>query len=702
MPRATATARTTQANTGSVPLGSGDRLVRSYTRSRNGCFTCRLRRKKCDENHPKCNSCTKLDLICDYAEPPWWRSLEQRDIHKERMQRRIRYNKVMEKERNLQAFVDRTLPGIRRMNVTSGSQPTHTITYGPYRSETSTSEAPPTPSTAGFSFDNAQPSWQGSVPSALNILGSQDLPGQLPLPSLSQQLPLPSLTQQFPVSEPFQETIPGFSHQLSHVPQQFSEQNTSQMSLSASNNDWPQEYHSEPIADSSADSEQMSKDETLSAYLQAMNVAAAERPLLHHFVDKVVKLIFPVLDIHPQSLSRTHEILQSIETNKPYFHVCLSVSALHIKTVNASHTWRTQDKVIDDIMRHRWASISELCDALNLDENHSKVLDATLATILFHCAVGEPDDYLPDIPWYEHFTAVSDLVNKLGLLEMRPSAELPFSMSLTTWIDILGATMLGRSPLFAHAYRAKNLNGVTSGLQELMGCEDRIMYLISEIACLESLIRERRIDEQGLRFHVSALTEQLDNAEIEPSGNPCTSSGDISPSRLTENVTAVFRAAARLYLATLAPGFDRYSKYTADLVEAIGSAAINIPKGPYGFDRALVWPLFMAGAYSLPGCTFRILLSHRATALADEADYGSFGRMYRVLKECWKVGDYPSTTTEVYAEANHLLPSNNAEQNTNGSAVQLPSIETIGRPIKKSPVHWRDVMKRRDWHYLLM
>jgi hypothetical protein len=38
---------------------------RKSTRSANGCWTCRLRRKKCDEKHPSCDICLSHNLVCD-------------------------------------------------------------------------------------------------------------------------------------------------------------------------------------------------------------------------------------------------------------------------------------------------------------------------------------------------------------------------------------------------------------------------------------------------------------------------------------------------------------------------------------------------------------------------------------------------------------------------------------------------------------
>ncbi|KAK3386474.1 fungal-specific transcription factor domain-containing protein [Podospora didyma] len=42
-------------------------------KSFNGCWTCRVRRKKCDETHPVCSTCVGLGIICHYGqEKPEW------------------------------------------------------------------------------------------------------------------------------------------------------------------------------------------------------------------------------------------------------------------------------------------------------------------------------------------------------------------------------------------------------------------------------------------------------------------------------------------------------------------------------------------------------------------------------------------------------------------------------------------------------
>lgn len=65
-----------------------------------GCYTCRLRRKKCDEAHPSCRACNNLCVKCEYDRPDWWSSSEQRKIHKERIKIKIKQTKLNEKNQN--------------------------------------------------------------------------------------------------------------------------------------------------------------------------------------------------------------------------------------------------------------------------------------------------------------------------------------------------------------------------------------------------------------------------------------------------------------------------------------------------------------------------------------------------------------------------------------------------------------------------
>lgn len=48
-------------------------MTSSDARSHNGCWTCRVRRKKCDESSQPCTTCTGLHLMCHgYGPRPFW------------------------------------------------------------------------------------------------------------------------------------------------------------------------------------------------------------------------------------------------------------------------------------------------------------------------------------------------------------------------------------------------------------------------------------------------------------------------------------------------------------------------------------------------------------------------------------------------------------------------------------------------------
>jgi hypothetical protein len=400
-----------------------------------------------------------------------------------------------------------------------------------------------------------------------------------------------------------------------------------------------------------------------------IQVDECDQHLLTHFVDNVMPLIYPVLEANQPGSARADIIMPALELNKAYQHCCLSVSALHMKT-----TLGLQGEQIDqDIYRNRYATVSQLTESLFSDSLHAQTLEATLGMIFFPCSVGRFDDGLVDIPWHQHFQAVQSLVHKLDLpnqmvsLNGQAHSQPPFNMTLASWIDILGATMLGKTPSFADTYREKLIADAPSGLAELMGCEDRIMYLISEIACLEALKLEN-MDQSQLCQHIQLLGEQISLTEPPHASLnlAITPTGELLPRQLRKNMTAVFRLAARMYLCSLVPGYDRTQVSSINLVNAFCKAMEYIPTGAEGFDRSLVWPLLVAGSVSLPNSTFRTMFAQRAGQLGGSSEFGSFGRVKELLSEVWRVND------------------NNLAKGTIQS------------------VHWRDTMRQKGWDFLLI
>lgn len=406
-----------------------------------------------------------------------------------------------------------------------------------------------------------------------------------------------------------------------------------------------------------------------------------DQRLLDHFVQHVMPSIFPILDSNQHGSVGSDLVLPALQTNQSYLHCCLTVAAQHLKATTAI----SPDAIDQDIMRHRTSTICTLCEALNGDENHEEILQATLGLIYFQSFVGRLDDPLPDIPWHQHFDAALSLLPKVDLPARvcgpaEAQSKPPFNMTLTAWIDILGSAMHGRIPFFAHTYREKNLSENRNlGLRELMGCDDQVMYLVSEIACLESL-KHSGMDDIVLCQHVHGLGEQIGRTEMGDAAPrvPLNANGTLSPRQLSRNVTAAFRLAARVYLCSLVPGFNPGQASCVGLVDKLTSVVQHIPPGPQGFDRSLIWVYLVGGSVSLPGSSFRAFFEDRMAQLGDMGLFGSMGRLATLLRETWAQSDALAAQ-----EAGTASPGSDGTENV---------------PF----VHWRSVMQTNGWDFLLL
>lgn len=411
----------------------------------------------------------------------------------------------------------------------------------------------------------------------------------------------------------------------------------------------------------------------------AIELDEGDQRLLDHFILHVLPTIFPVLEANQHGSVSSDLILPALQSNKVYLHCCLSIAAQHIKAAMALEG----EEIDGQLIQHRYATISSLVDALNRDENHQQILEAALSLIFFQSCVGRFDDSLPDVPWHQHFQAVTSLVQKLDLPRIvsdpsEPVTQTPFNMTLTSWIDILGATMRGQAPQFAHTYREKHLSPCNSslGLRELMGCEDRVMYLISEIACLEALKKDG-MDDITLCQHVHVLGDQIGLTEMGEASPvlPFNTNGTLSPKQLSKNMTAAFRLAARIYLCSLVPGFNPYQASCVGLVEKLTGVLQQIPSAAQGFDRSLVWVYLIGGSVSAPGSSFRELFDDRVAQLGELANFGSFGRAACLLREVWLQSDALQAATPPSSAASEAPPHY---------------------------IHWRDIMKMKGWDFLLI
>ncbi|KAL2199988.1 fungal-specific transcription factor domain-containing protein [Corynascus similis CBS 632.67] len=675
---AAATTTTTKAKPASKAGANANpkQKTQMHRRSRTGCYTCRLRRKKCDEGSPMCSACKHLGLKCEYKRPMWWSNNDMRRQQKDEIKMIIKRKKLSEKSTTHTHTIQTAVgspPGL------SHSLPTSATFSDPLDRARSAS----IDSHFGFNFNSPQSSHEyGPFTPQMHpeFMFSPYSPYEIDVKTERQMFinDVPTLRESttstfstYATPPPPGTVLPQFPLEGEWTEQVYSERRES-LTEETLNVNFFDFAHGPATA-----SRQV-----------AIELDEGDQRLLDHFIQSVLPTIFPILESNQHGSVSSDLILPALANNKGYLHCCLSIAAQHYKAAMGLQG----DEIDGDIMRHRYATISALCDALNRDENHQQILEAALGLIFFQCGVGRFDDSLPDIPWHQHFQAVISLVQKLDLPRIvsdpnEPLTQTPFNMTLTAWIDILGATMQGRAPTFAHTYREKHLSPTNPslGLRELMGCEDRVMYLISEIACLEALKRDG-MDDITLCQHVHVLGDQIGLTEVGEGVPvlPFNANGSLSPKQLTRNITAAFRLAARIYLCSLVPGFSPAQDSCVGLVDKLASVLQQIPSGAAapagGFDRSLAWVYLISGSVSLPGSAFRALFEGRVAQLGDLANFGSFGRVACLLREVWLQND--------------ALPQQQQQQQ---EAPQQPQQQQ-----QPQFIHWRDVMQMKGWDYLLI
>jgi hypothetical protein len=378
--------------------------------------------------------------------------------------------------------------------------------------------------------------------------------------------------------------------------------------------------------------------------------------LSRYFTEHVLRHGFPILQLNRQSYLHVDVFLSELGINKASRHCCLGIAAMHLKATAAIR----KPLMEIDIARHGHDTVVELNKAIKKDATSVEVLQTVLLIIFFQCLVDRPNDCFLQLAWHHHFQVVTCLAPQTQLCSR-------WTVALTSWIDILGATMLGRRPAFADQYRRKRAAGTSSGLADLMGCNDQVMYLIAEIADLEAAIAEAP-NEVDLSARINTIELEFNKAEAasQKSASANVPAEVMRLSQLRSDLTALFRLAAQIYLHSLVPSFDSTHEVAIVLVEAFSNKLDDIPGGLEGLDRSLVWPLLLAGSFALPGSLFRTIFDARVDRLGETAEFGSFGKVQVILRAIWLADD---------------------------------AAYYNGQPQR---THWRSVVQGMDWDFLAL
>ncbi|UKZ49481.1 hypothetical protein TrVGV298_003728 [Trichoderma virens] len=120
-------------------MSSIKHLLSSKVRSQSGCYTCRLRRKKCDERRPECSGCAALEITCHFGDtkPDWMDGGPRQKEMAEFVKAQVKKQASQRRDRK---YLDMLESGTRKVSLSD--EPRADVERGYSASAPSTKESP--------------------------------------------------------------------------------------------------------------------------------------------------------------------------------------------------------------------------------------------------------------------------------------------------------------------------------------------------------------------------------------------------------------------------------------------------------------------------------------------------------------------------------------------------------------------------------
>ncbi|KAJ5257139.1 hypothetical protein N7478_013243 [Penicillium angulare] len=650
--------------------------VRISARSNHGCWTCRLRKKKCDENIPVCSACVSLELECHgYGPRPEWmdNGVLQRD-------QAFKFKRLVGQAKSKRGKRQQLLPNQSRALVS-------TIDMRPSSSSTKNTSSPPAGSQSLFgenlgAFPQDQLDYQESgvglinsldtlwsfwPPNDLSIMDdtSLDLEGYIsPYNNCQNQHSSQQLVS--PIS--FESIVPGKDIQSPIAQSIRSTSNELQLEDSASRD---HQYHfqktapgtnydpvglSSQISNPSGDTE----DALFMYYLD--EVFYIQYPFFHcqrkqgrgwlfAILRRVKSVYHAALALSERqrlssSPSRNSDIASSlIQLRSPNSHYDIAIRKVQAM-INYSNTSKGRDLLLDSI--EILMSILQLLFFETFNggrekwQTHLRTASGSLSTLL---QARLPPLTTPEDSMVPH--------SEIEMTTLCPEIECAFKFVIGSFIafDIISSVST-RSSLILNINHLQVLETFEISLESHTGCRDSVMALILEISLLEKWKKEaqsanklsfvdlvKRGDGiQGrLRQELAAIEIQTHSWGVGLGGSSLATSSAIAtpntPTPTHPEISKVFILSAITYLHVVVSGpYPEVPEIAESISETVH--AFNSLKDPQ-LLRSLVWPFCISGCLALEthygffrGLVSRAGITQHATGVCFEA--------LQIMEECWK------------------------------------------------------------------
>ncbi|GBE87848.1 hypothetical protein SCP_1200730 [Sparassis crispa] len=617
----------TSAQLRSSQKKSGAPKPKGAVRAKSGCYTCRIRRKKCDEQpntEGACQTCVRLRLQClgfGAKRPDWMRE----------------NNSVTELREKIKTFL--ASQGMIKGHSGSGpraseQEPQMLVLVDNLRASPS---SPPTPTLSASSSDGHRPhnglatsfvrdgshyppmqpeppysasSWQPHIPDmghhdpsmARSTTMLPNLSDMYPTPSTSM---LPSSTSLVPLSSSSSSWLPaGGSSSAQHAQQQ-----TVSTYLSPASSSTPFSayynftYDDEDLNDTTSPTGPVIPP-TLNGY--ALPIAAEHSDMIQYYLQNVLPIQYLLAD---SSISAF--MLRLLQESSSARDAACALSSLHLQCVRFPSRAHSSD--VTAIFRRIESTLSSKS---RYNEGDAMAGLHIVSTFLFTGGRGA---------WMPYLDIASQFVDSVltnprfyGPEEVlrRCSESTRFIIKTTMWFDVLASVTTQQVPRFLATYRqlfgrsGAYIDDPLASAPEIsmlpvMGCENHIVLAIAEISSLahwkeshraRGCLSVPRLVERGVDIENRYLSASA-GAYAPPDPSSLAADPDVAARRQLTN--DIFRASARVYLHTVLsgdfPSCPEIIAGVAETIECLRRVPTHLPAVSRGVVRSVVFGICICG-----------------------------------------------------------------------------------------------------------
>ncbi|KAG8157472.1 hypothetical protein KVR01_012856 [Diaporthe batatas] len=584
------------------------------------CWTCRLRRKRCDAVRPICGSCQALDISCHAGEtrPSWMDGGPAQSNMSEAIKRRIKYNALLRRERRLLAA--------------AGHEPLdHDVLDAAVVSTTQTAASLSLASGSDDGFQSqsqSQSPFESRSPSTTGLLSD----GAHTLPTISSPAPSSSSSWSaglgIPIQAPAQAQLASVMIYLDYVfPFLFPFYRPSLL-------------------------------ETGRQWLLGM---LCQNEVSFHTAASLSSYFFSLV---PQDEERQmHDECKALVWER-----LIGQMDLAVKTIQSSVAVLSHQGVHGGSLTGKARIMQEIAQLLIVEVTVRRDVDWTIhltpALALFDdifTAYGLDGASEPSVT--NLMNALPPMMFPVPTTHQKPLPNTPdqsalaFFLSLLLYVDIVASTSLGRAP-HLHRYHPSLLSSQSEQacqlrIDQVVGCQNWPLVAIGNISALCAWRREVKQTGTFSVFQLVKLadpiSQALDDGLLSLERNPprAAPSGK-GPGRRLEGyysrhdrsidhnaiatVTRIWAYAAKIYLSVIVSGWQPNSAEVYDNVSKVVGLLQTI-ESPAQL-RSLSWPICVAGCLALPvqEPEFRRIVGE----VGELADFGTIGTTLRIMEEVWR------------------------------------------------------------------